>query len=174
MILTATEIEKQVKAGHIIIQPFDKAMINPNSYNYRLGEYLTEIEDDVIDPKSPVSVKTFKIPPEGHVLLPGKLYLGHTFEVLGSQDYVTSLIGRSSVGRLGLYLQITADLGQLGNAHRWTLELTVVQPLRVYPFMRIGQVSFWKPSGENSTKYSEGYTAYNLPQHSKYHKEISA
>ena len=87
------------------------------------------------------------IPPEGYVLQPGIIYLGHTYESIGSNTYVPSLIGRSSLGRLGLFLQITADLGNIGTGHKWTLELKVVQPLRVYPKMRIGQVSFWQAEG---------------------------
>ena len=68
-----------------------------------------------------------------------------------------TLLGRSSIGRLGLFLNITADLGHVGSATRWTLELSVVQPLRIYAGMRLGQVAFWKPSGriENySGRYS--------------------
>ena len=52
------------------------------------------------------------------------------------------------MGRLGLFLQLSADLGHIGAVHCWTLELTVVQPVRVYPGMRIGQVSFWVPEGD--------------------------
>ncbi|OJH35768.1 dCTP deaminase domain-containing protein [Cystobacter ferrugineus] len=52
-------------------------------------------------------------PPEGFLLQPGRVYLGSTQEVIGTDTYVPSLIGRSSLGRLGLFLQITADLGHL-------------------------------------------------------------
>jgi dCTP deaminase len=76
------------------------------------------------------------------------VYLGTTVERIGASATVPSLIGRSSVGRLGLFVQFAADLGHPGAAHRWTLEIEVVQPVRVYPGMVIGQVSFWTTAGD--------------------------
>ena len=145
MILTGDEIANAQEAGAITIEPFSKRLINPNSYNYRLGEQLLVVEDDIIDPRGTSKTREIIMPESGYTLQPGVLYLGHTLETIGSDQYVPSLIGRSSLGRLGLFLQITADLGHLGTCHKWTLELTVVQPLIVYSGMRIGQVSFWKP-----------------------------
>ena len=103
------------------------------------------------------------IPKEGIKLEPQRLYLANTYETIGSKEYVTSLIGRSSVGRLGLFLQISADLGNLGDAHKWTLELTCVQPIIIYPYMIIGQVSFWLPEGKINL-YAGEYNKYNVPQ----------
>ena len=114
MILTGEEIIRQVAFGRIHISPFIKKNINPNSYNYRLAPELLEIVDNPIDPKSEQQFCKIQIPEEGFMLLPGHLYLGSTMEEFGSDYYVTSLIGRSSVGRLGIFLQITADLGHLG------------------------------------------------------------
>lgn len=170
MILTGSEIIKQVRRGRIIIDPFDDNLVNPNSYNYRLGDTLKIINDPIIDSKKDSSFGTIKISKDGYTLVPGVLYLGHTFETIGSDKYVTSLIGRSSVGRLGMFLQITADLGQLGSAHKWTLEIRVTQPLRVYPGVRIGQVSFWQPYGTKDRLYKAGYTEYNLPHGSEINK----
>ena len=167
MILTGSEIQKQVKDGQIIIEPFDNKLLNPNSYNYRLGDTLRIVTNSVIDSKSEAEYEEVKIPEDGFLLQPDTLYLGSTVEKIGSENFVTSLIGRSSVGRLGMYLQITADLGQLGRAHCWTLEIRVVQPLRVYAGMRIGQVSFWKPTGGISKLYTAGYTRFNEPHQNK-------
>lgn len=172
MILTGSEIKKAIRKGSITITPFSAGLLNPNSYNYRLGNLLTEVTDAVVDAKIRQSLQRITIPEEGYVLQPGKLYLGHTLETIGSADYVVSLIGRSSVGRLGLFLQITADLGQLGKAHRWTLEMKVVQPLRIYPGMRIGQLSFWKPSGATPELYQNGYASFNQPQLSMLYERL--
>jgi dCTP deaminase len=105
-------------------------------------------------------------------LQPKKLYLGSTVEEIGSDHFVTQLIGRSSVGRLGLFLQITASLGHVGSKHCWTLELKVVQPLRIYPNMKIGQVSFWKMDGVDMIDYNGKYQKYSLPHISEFYKEI--
>jgi dCTP deaminase len=167
MILTGKEIVKQVKNGNIVIAPFDAGNINPNSYNYRLGDYYTQVPEllSLGETREDVDLKT--IPEEGLQLEPGIVYLCSTYETIGSSKYVTLLIGRSSVARLGLFLQISADLGNLGPAHKWTLELTCVQPIIVYPRMKIGQVSFWVPCGIIK-EYSGNYTNFNIPKHSIY------
>ena len=172
MILTGQEIKKQVKMGRLHIRPFIEININPNSYNYRLGKILLMVIDNIIDPRKPVKYKKIHLTEKGYILRPGKLYLGSTVEEIGSNYYITSLIGRSSLGRLGLFLQITADLGQLGAKHCWTLELKVVQPLRVYPRMKIGQVSFWIPEGKDEIKYKGKYAKYSKPHISELYTEL--
>jgi len=147
MILTGSKIKQKVESGDVIIEPFHANLLNPNSYNYRLGHELLVMRSRELDVHVQPQTDKIIIPEEGYILQPGTLYLGHTLETIGSTRYVPSLIGRSSLGRLGLFLQITADLGHIGTNHKWTLELTVVQPLRVYRGMRIGQVSFWMPEG---------------------------
>lgn len=168
MILTGKEIIKETQQGNIQISPFQEDLVNPNSYNYRLASTLIKFCPDTIDAKADFCTEEFEIPEEGYVLEPGNLYLGATLEKIGSTKYVPSLIGRSSLGRLGLFLQITADLGHLGTYHSWTLELKVVQPLRVYAGMRIGQVSFWVPEGADlvdTYQNKQGhYANYSKPQ----------
>ncbi len=148
MILTGPEIKRQRSLGRITIDPFNAGQINPNSYNYRLGSEILELQDRGFDPKKRGRFKRYCIKEDGIVLRPGKNYLAHTLETMGSDYYVTSLIGRSTIGRMGLWLQVTADLGHVGTKHKWTLEMKVVQPLRVYAGMEIGQVSFWKVLGK--------------------------
>jgi dCTP deaminase len=81
-----------------------------------------------------------------YLLVPGRLYLGSTQEQIGSGFYALTLLGRSTIGRLGLFLNATADLGHIGCYSNWTLEMSVVQPLRIYPLMPIGQIAFWSVS----------------------------
>lgn len=165
MILTGSEIRQEVKNGRIVVEPFDETCLNPNSYNYHLGKRIKIAPLEVIDPKQKMAWNEIEIPEEGLILQPNHLYLGNTLEKIGSSYFVTSLIGRSSVGRLGLYLQLSADLGQLGAIHHWTLEMTVVQPLRLYKGMVIGQVSFWMPVGE-IVSYNGVYGTISTPRES--------
>lgn len=144
MILTGNAIRREREAGTILIDPFDPASLNPNSYNFRLGDRAVAITAGAADGDHR---EDMVIPPEGFVLQANVLYLAHTHETLGSQRFAMTLLGRSSLGRLGLFLNITADLGHVGSASQWTLELSVVQPLRVYPFMRVGQIAFWATEG---------------------------
>lgn len=166
MILTGPEIKAQVEAGAITIDPFLPSLLNPNSYNYRLGSLLGISRRLFQDPRAAPDWRTVRLLSSGFLLEPGHIYLGNTCERIGSDVYVASLMGRSSVGRLGLYLQLSADLGQLGQSHHWTLELKVVQPLRVYPRMRIGQVSFWRRIGDY-TPYQGRYMETDLPTPSR-------
>ena len=171
MILSGLKIKEEVLNKNIDIEPYCDELLNPNSYNYRLADVIYEIKDDIIDPAKKTNIKKIKIPKEGYILKPNKLYLGSTYEKIGSSKYVTQLIGRSSVGRLGLFLQVTAPLGHVGCNHCWTLELRVVQPLKVYPKMRIGQVSFWVIDGDTTLNYNDGkYNKYLIPEVSKFYE----
>lgn len=171
MILTACQILADWQAGDIKISPFNESQLNPNSYNYRLGEVLYKVNDDILDPKLKSNTEKIILTPNGYCLQPGVLYLGSTYEKIGSDKYSMQLIGRSSVGRLGLYLQVSASLGHVGTYHNWTLELTVVQPLIVYPKMKIGQVTFWKVEGENDTPYLSKYWQYSEAHISEFYGE---
>lgn len=162
MILTGPQIVRCVAEGTIIIDPFDEASVNPNSYNYRLGGTLLAARDEAFDVALAPAWETIEIPDEGFMIQPRRLYLASTLETIGSSSFVTSLIGRSSLGRLGLFLQVTADLGHLGAVHRWTLELHAVQPLRIYRGMRIGQVSFWESHGSVAF-YGGRYSEFSSP-----------
>ena len=171
VILSGLKIKEEVMNGNITIEPFTDALLNPNSYNYRLSDELLELTDKVIDPKKPSSFKRIKLTEKGYVLKPNTLYLGSTVEIIGSDEYVTQLIGRSSAGRLGLFLQVTAPLGHVGCKHCWTLELKCVEPLRVYPNMKIGQVTFWKLEGDKTYTYETGkYNSYREPHISLYYE----
>lgn len=162
MILTGNEIARQVELGNITISPFASECLNPNSYNYSLGHLIRSIPPQIAAGLSTSAGPVEEIPSSGMQLLPGQLYLSHTKEVIGSTHFVISLIGRSSVGRLGLFVQISADMGNLGAAHSWTLELTCTQPIVVYPNMIIGQISFWTPAGAVSL-YQGEYTSHSNP-----------
>jgi dCTP deaminase len=163
MILTGSEISKMRKQGAITIEPYDSNQVNPNSYNYRLGPQLGVPK---VSDRGEVTFEFIDIPEDGYVLEAGTMYLGHTLEKLGSDAFAMSLIGRSSLGRLGLFLQVSANLGHTGACHQWTLEIVAAKPFKIYPGMRIGQISFWENLGKPDL-YKTGYTSFNNPQISK-------
>lgn len=155
MILTGSEIMRALLEGDLSIDPFSPKELNPNSYNYRLGTELLCVSGGV-DLRS---TRSLHVPRDGYLLEPGNLYLGVTRERIGSRAYAMTLLGRSSTGRLGIFLNATADLGHTGSDSHWTLEMSVVQPVRVYPHMRIGQVAFWAVAGDR------------LPYCGRYHRD---
>lgn len=131
MILSGQEIIKQVDEGNIFISSFDKNMINPNSYNLRLHNELLIYTDDILDMKKPLKTKSLTIPADGLILQPGKLYLGRTFERTSTNNFVPMLEGRSSIGRLGLFIHVTAGFGDVGFSGYWTLEIQCVHPIKI-------------------------------------------
>jgi len=162
MILTGDHISKSVHNGDITLSPFSQSQVNPNSYNYRLGPKLKMYSHN--SKKNGVFTE-IDMPNSGYILKSKTLYLGHTHEIIGSRKYAMSLIGRSSIGRLGLFIQISANLGHTNACHQWTLEIYPTISIRVYPGMVLGQVSFWGNRGEIQP-YCGKYGAHHLPQES--------
>ena len=65
--------------------------------------------------------------------------------------------GRSSVGRLGLFVHCTNGFGDVGFSGYWTLEMFAVQPVRVYPGVPICQISYHSISGDVTEYQSDKY-----------------
>lgn len=154
MILSGLEIKNRLNKD-ITIEPFDEKLLNPNSYNLRLHNELLVYEEEVLDMKKPNRTKKIVIPEEGLVLEPGKLYLGRTFEYTKTDKCVPMLEGRSSIGRLGLFIHVTAGFGDVGFCGYWTLEIHCIQPIRIYPMVEICQIYYHSIEGEYE-KYCSG------------------
>lgn len=107
MIISGLEIKNMLNK-EIFIEPFDDSRLNPNSYNLRLHNELLVYDSHVLDMKVKNETKTISIPPEGLVLEPGIVYLGRTVEYTKTLNHVPMLEGRSSIGRLGIYIHVTA------------------------------------------------------------------
>ena len=166
MILSGIKIKEEVENKRITIVPFDEVNINPNSYNYTLGDYVKVYKNNILDAKKKQETEIIKIPDEGLVLEPNKVYLGFTKEVFGSDHYVPIITGRSSTGRLGLFVQITSDLVDVGFKGNLTLQLHATQPVKIYKGMKIGQVTFWKVYGDVNL-YRGKYQGANEPRESE-------
>jgi len=227
MLLSGPEIERRRGLGQIVIEPWDAANLNPNSYNLTLSDQLLVYDLDPTHPSNPrmpwlgrqprykpddelvmgtrLSYSTallnesfapgqppearggefvlpldaakvsltfeFKIPPQGLILYPGVLYLGSTVERTITQGLVPCIEGRSSLGRLGLGSHVTAGFGDDGFDGHWTLELTVVHPLRIYAGMKICQIAYTELTGERSP-YKGKYQGQRGPRPSGLWKEL--
>jgi deoxycytidine triphosphate deaminase len=148
LILTGAKITAAARSGHIVIRPFNRNQVNPNSYNFRLDRtLLTYRTDQVLDPRRMPVTEQLEIPDDGLELAARRLYLGSTVEVLGSEYYAPTYATRSSVARLGLFISLSASLGDIGFIGQWTLQLFPTVNLTVYPGMEIGQMMWWKPHG---------------------------
>jgi len=167
MILTGQEIQKRL-GSDIIINPFDPKKINPNSYNLTLFPELKIYDCRNIDPKN-IKTKTIEIPKHGLLLHPDILYLGSTNEHTETYNIVPKIDGRSSVGRLGISVHITAGFGDIGFKGKWTLEIFVIQPVFIYPNMEICQISYYLPYGD-IRNYNGRYQNQKTIQESKYYE----
>ncbi|MFL0251302.1 dCTP deaminase [Clostridium neuense] len=154
MILSGKKIKEQL-GKEIIIEPYSEKQLNPNSYNLKLHNELLVYDEEVLDMKKENKASKIIIPEDGIVLQPRKLYLGRTMEYTETDKYVPMLEGRSSVGRLGLFIHVTAGFGDVGFKGYWTLEIFCVQPIRIYPGVEICQIYYHDIDGEYD-KYSSG------------------
>ncbi|MDR0967948.1 MAG: dCTP deaminase [Rickettsiales bacterium] len=151
---------KDVKPN-IIINPFDIKCLGTNSYDIHLNNkllvYTNPFINKALDAKSENSTIEICIPKEGLVLQPNKLYLGSTIEYTETHNLIPVIDGRSSIGRLGLFVHITAGFGDIGFCGKWTLEIVVIHPTKIYPNMRIGQIYYEKPDGKITQLYNGHY-----------------
>ncbi|MCL2576873.1 MAG: dCTP deaminase [Defluviitaleaceae bacterium] len=156
MILSGKTIKEKI-GNEIIIKPFNENAVNPNSYNLSLHNELLVYDEEILDMKKPNATRTIIIPNEGIVLEPGKLYLARTREYTETHKYVPMLEGRSSVGRLGLFVHVCAGFGDIGFKGYWTLEIHCVQPIRVYAGVEICQIYYHAIEGEYEPYISGKY-----------------
>ena len=156
MILSGKEIKSELNKN-IFIDPFDKSKINPNSYNLTLHNELMVYNNNILDMKKEHETSKIIIPKEGFLLEQNKLYLGRTKEYTKTKKYVPMLEGRSSVGRLGLFIHVTAGFGDVGFEGFWTLEMFCVQPIKIYPGIDICQIYYHSIKGEYSEYQSNKY-----------------
>lgn len=165
MILGGHEIET---IGEEILFPFNKKLLNAASYNFKLGNIILECANDAIthhyiDTKNLIETQKFikhELTDErGLLMMPGKLYLGNTLERLNLPNNICAQAeGRSSVGRIGMQVHLTAGWLDPGFKGYVTLEISVLHPVWVYPNMEIGQFIF-KPCGPN-----DGYKGHYQEQ----------
>ena len=172
MILSGEEIRAQV-GTNIFIDPFDESRLNPNSYNLTLHDQLLTYEEVVLDMRKPNRTRRLTIPPEGLVLNPNQLYLARTVERTETHNLVPMIEGRSSIGRLGLFVHVTAGFGDVGFKGFWTLEMFAVQPVRIYAGVEICQIFYHQIEGEIREYVSNKYQNNHDIQPSLLYKELN-
>lgn len=171
MILSGKEIENRLQKD-IFIEPYDQGRLNPNSYNLSLHNELLVYDEDVLDMKTPNKTKQITIPDDGLELKPNKLYLGRTVEYTQTKSLVPMLEGRSSIGRLGLFIHVTAGFGDVGFSGYWTLEIFCIQPIKIYPNVEICQIYFHSILGEYEEYKSNKYQNNKSVQPSMLYKDF--
>jgi dCTP deaminase len=178
--LTANEIYNQIKLGNIVIKEFKKENLisNPNSYNLTLHNELQVYKKPyglplVLSFKEKNETETIEIPESGLLLQPNTLYLGRTAEYTETHNLIPCINGRSSVGRLGVFVHVTAGFGDIGFKGYWTLEIVTVHPVVIFPFTKICQIYYYFPDGEIGFEYDGKYQDNCGIQESRIYKELT-
>lgn len=164
MILSGLEIKKRMDKGDVVIAPFEEKCVGPNSYDVHLGDELFVYDlqpGEILDPERMPQIKPVpKISKESvcpgsgqteqncWLLEPGKLYLGSTREYTETRNLVPMIEGRSSIGRLGVFVHVTAGFGDVGFKGNWTLEIAVIHPIVMEVGTRIAQLFYHQIEGE--------------------------
>lgn len=190
MLIDGNTLRAAIDAGVIEVyrtRPIDRAqlrldvghlLIGPNSIDVTLGhEMLFPEHQTILDPRNATSVvyhalslaDTYNGP--AFLLMPQVVYLGFAAErfivhdQLRGSPVVQMLDGRSTVGRIGITVHVTAGFGDVGFAGNFTLEVVNLNcvPVLLYPGMRIGQVAFHQVTASNEQlQYTGAYKADHI------------
>ena len=177
-ILSDKTIKEYLEEGKIVIDPLkDEQQIQPSSVDMRLGDefkVFKVIRKPYIDPKDEEDIAEYmesSTVPEGEafIILPNEFALATTQEyVKVPDDLVARVEGRSSMGRLGVTMHVTAGYVDPGFEGRITLEISNIgaMPVALYPGQRVCQLVF-----ETMTTPAE--LPYGHPKrNSKYMKQL--
>lgn len=161
-VLSDRDIATALSAGHVKVEPYDPADLQPSSIDLHLDRSFRVFRNnrypfiDVRASQPDLTEMLNVADDEPFVLHPGEFVLGQTIEwVELPDDLVARLEGKSSLGRLGLLIHSTAGYVDPGWKGKLTLELSNVAnlPIALYFGMKIGQISFFEMSSPVDRPY---------------------
>lgn len=183
------EIRQSIEEKYLSIEPFDENRLQPVSYDLTLSREIRVPRNDVhtLDPGMKDDGKTqyygcvptwqehtvlHEIPEKGALLERGEFILACTEEVVKLSPYMAARVeGKSSLGRLGVAVHITAGFIDPGFEGQITLEIANLAPwhVRLYPGMPIAQIVF-EPVSAPARDYSQTghYCGQRGPTESRY------
>jgi len=154
MILSDTEIHDLIEQG--MVHHHQPELINPASLDLRLGD-LIMLESVESHQMIPLSIKDYTAE-HPYQLVPGQFILAQTIETFVMPEDVAGLFflksSRAREGYENLHAGY-ADPGWHGSA--LTLELKnarQLQPLPIYPGLKIGQMVFFRMSQRPALSYA--------------------
>ncbi|RLG14276.1 MAG: dCTP deaminase [Candidatus Nanohalarchaeota archaeon] len=200
MILSDRDIKKRLEKD-LVIEPLNlEEQLGPSSIDLKLGNQfqMFKLSDhSVIDPKRYDDKELFRRETENTIIIenvytrkyemkksfiihPREFVLGTTMESIKiPNDLVGIVEGRSSIGRLGLMIHITAGYIDPGFCGNITLEFANVgkMPIILYPKMRICQLVLYQMTSPCDIPYghekrNSKYQNQKGVQHSRIHKDF--
>ncbi len=163
MFLSDNDIAKAIKEKRITLEPFNKARLQPASYDILLGnKFVTNDENSTlfVDPARKIYAKTREVvvkDGDAFVLHPGVSVLGTSKEYFGSDEFLIQVGGKSSLARVGLMIHNTAGLINPGHFLNITFELCNLNnvPIILRPGMEIAQLTFSEIKSQTSKNYKD-------------------
>lgn len=149
-----------------LIDPFNQTLLKPASYDVRLGKtfirFPNDSRDHVIDLADPSAGGEVTVlePGEAMILEPGEFALAETFEWVNIPNGVVARVeGKSTTGRSGLLVHVTAGYIDPGFKGRITLEVCALRnaKLRLTPGQKIAQLSFLRMTAPARHPYAGRY-----------------
>ena len=131
------------------------------AYEHAAPEYDFRNPKFLIDPTKEKETEVFRIPETGAILNPMMGYLASTVEYTETYNLFPYIDGKSSLGRNFILNHHTAGRGDDGFCGTWTLEIHVLYPTVVYPYMRIGQIYYDEFKGERKQYNQNPSSHYN-------------
>lgn len=177
-VLPDHEIKRLCRHQHMV-HPFNPDQVEPASYDVCLGNDFKVFQRDqtvAIDLDDPADItKDVHVKDGDYFLLhPGEFILAVTREVVAIPHLIVARIeGKSSIGRLGLMIHITAGYIDPGFRGPITLEMTCKHPLpiKLRPGKKIAQLSFHRLDSRPDHPYNGRYQNASGVESSKYGKE---
>lgn len=173
MILSDKTINSMLVAGTLGIDPMDAEQVEPASVDLRLGNrfLVPKPTDGIYSMSEPPEYEeivsdTFIVPTRGFVL-------ATTVEYIRLPDDLTAFVeGRSSVGRLGLFIQ-NAGWVDPGFEGAITLELynANAAPMKIEAGRRICQLVIAKADGVVENPYRGKYQGQSVTTGSRIHMD---
>ncbi len=159
--LSDRDIKAALDSGKLKIEPLgNDSAIQPASVDVHLGNsfWVFPAGDEPLDMFKPLveGLDRQTIVADEFILHPNQFVLATTTERVTLPDSLAARIeGKSSLGRLGLFVHITAGFIDPGFSGRITLELLNVsgRPLRLVAGMKIAQLSFQELSSPAQRPY---------------------
>lgn len=161
MLLCDVDIARKIESGEIYIENYSDDMLEPASVEVTLGSefaYYEETDEplDLTAFRDWDTGLTYVSGLGGYVLHPGQFVLATTAErVQLAPTIAAQLNGKSSIGRAGLTVHVTAGFIDPGFQGNITLEMfnAIQRPLLLTPGMRIAQLGFFQLSGVAARPY---------------------
>ena len=171
MILSDYDVELLLRAGELVVDPFEEEIIRENGLDLRLGSKYCLLKESkrILDPRKPGDPRDYYecgeseeiiIPPRRRVLL-------HTLEYIGLPSYVAGLVNlRSTWARTGIYIPATVvDAGFEGQL---TIEVVGSEfPVKLYVgerFLHLVLVKLHTPARRPYKGEYKGQRGVRLPK----------